>query len=170
MNELYSILSLPYVLFYSFILGHMNCKIIKILSFKGKGSFRDLDFYFWYHNPNYDQYLNCWLRFYVRYHHLWIKNVNAYLLHQPHNYNNYSPVNTLLQIFLTISILIMIYVNINYLRRCCSFSKLPSTTDFRYTGSIKCDNRAPCTPKTFHRHILSEQDIVKSLSPWKQWD
>lgn len=42
---------------------------------------------------------------------------------------------------------------------------VPSVTELRYTGSMKCDSRAPCKPRTFQRKILSLQDMVRSRSP-----
>lgn len=44
-------------------------------------------------------------------------------------------------------------------------SFIPSVTELRYTGCIKCDSNAPCRPSTFQRRILSLQDMVRSLSP-----
>jgi hypothetical protein len=38
----------------------------------------------------------------------------------------------------------------------------------KYTGSMKCDNRAPWRPSTFHLRILSLHDIVRRRLPnWR---
>jgi len=51
---------------------------------------------------------------------------------------------------------------------CSGCSKLPSTIECRYTGSIMEDNREPCIPTMFQRAILSEHDIVNRRWPYKK--